>query len=261
MCSERVIDTSSLQSTKTIGQRKEAKQTEERRRNAGASEDENLKNSGSKGDERDDDDQFATVQVQTPLPVDLGLSRVGAALKLPSSRSLDEHNPLVRKKRNRQNEPSWRQRLQDIHPTSKIMDNEYPYMEISSPSSENGEYSDWSGISSDDGSAVVDSKDELFESKNVNSHKQLDEAPGTQVAKRKSGAEGERTQQRAKYFKLWAREQSGFNSSKSNISGLPELPLMQREVVAVDPNSQSRPPVPASNDVISQRVHLPMDCA
>jgi hypothetical protein len=35
---------------------------------------------------------------------------------------------------------------------------------------------------------------------------------------------GENAQQRAKHFKLWAREQSGLGSSISNISSLPALP-------------------------------------
>lgn len=250
MCSERVIDTSSLQSTKTIGQKKEAKQTEGRIQSV-----DTLKNDSSisEGNKRDDGDQFALTQPQPPLSVDLEAPQIGTALKI-SSLSLDEHKPLVKRKWRCQNKPSWRQRLHDTYPKSKIMDNEYSDRHLSSSSSENDEYSEWSGFSSDD-SAIVDPKDALFESKkDVNLPKGLDRSSVTAVAKQESGTKEESSQQRAKYFKLWAREQSGFGGSQSNISSLPRFPIVQREVVTADFSGHDCPQTSASNDVKSKRV-------
>jgi hypothetical protein len=258
MRSERVVDTSYLQSTKTIGQRKEGKQTEERGQNVDTLENENSRGSSSERDERDDGDHFAPIQLQPPPPAGLEMSQIGAALKT-SFRSLDRHNPSVRKLK-RQNKPSWRQRLQDARPTSKTMDNECTDRDISSPSSESGEYSEWSGFSSDD-SVVVDPKDEPLESFNgVGLLNGLDRTSGTEVTNHESDTEGERTQQRAKYFKLWAREQSGFGGSQSNISSLPPLPPMLREVATADFSGLNHPPVSTSNDVKSQRVYLSTGC-
>lgn len=247
--SERDIDTSSLRSTKTLGQSEKTKHQgyhEERIWRA-----EGEKSGESSLDEYDSNETNGN-SCQHTEPKNFDPSVVGAALRSGVSQAIPEYT-AVRKSRKRQLKPGWRQRLEDARKALKYEESDISASSMSS--SEDSEFSDWNGFS--DGEfpdVVIGNKHEPMEPGN-----EANSTPGPYEADTSERYDSfndgeENTHQKAREFKLWAREQSGFGPSLSNIASLPELPPRQLQPTLAVLEKQVDPPASSDNDTKRQRV-------
>lgn len=255
--SERTIDTSSLRSTKTLGQSGKSKPQESRKERHWQAEDSEDDSRKSTNDEYSNDGVNAD---DGPAGRKEGnhvnsSAVVGAALRAVSGRASADHIS-IRKKRNTQVKPSWRERLEEAR--KKPNDGDPDLSEGSMSSSEDSEFSDWGGLS--------DVEATNPEPERTNSHLPLLEA---EIEDNPSSIKGysrssesmhnslydgnENANQRAKNFKVWAREQSGLGDLPSNISTLLALPSKAPEAV-VSPLKKQSPPIVATKDVTRSRV-------
>jgi len=229
--SERVVDTSSLRSTKTIGQAKKAKSEKSR---------------NGQWDTLSSEEEDAAVGViddisvnltsssildghaQQALSEDINKPMVGSALKGGKGQEDGKASNVVR--RAKSSRLSWRERLGDKRNLLGVEKSEDPESEMSLESESESELSEWSGFSD---------RDELEPDVGTSDHTQnsgaaavpltapteeidfISESSGDNSSEDEDA--GDR-QTRAKEFKEWAREQSGLGSSVSNISSLPQLP-------------------------------------
>jgi hypothetical protein len=118
--------------------------------------------------------------------------------------------------------------------------------DTSSESDTEGQYSEWTGFSDKDeaegvqGNAHVEPQAQSPEISLVAPHildEEIDNDPRSSDIENSSDDEGDGDgQTRAKEFKKWAREQSGFGGSISNISSLPQLSpgLKKQHIITVD---------------------------
>jgi hypothetical protein len=157
---------------------------------------------------------------------------VGTALKKDTiQRIVRASHAAKRKSRSR---PSWRDRLANQRSSYGNEVSEGSSFDTSSDSDIESEYSEWNGISDGDEAEDVPGDvhtDNRAQSPGVSSAVPLvaDEKTDTdpESSNTENSSEGEddgNAQTRAKEFKEWAREQSGFGGSISNISSLPQLP-------------------------------------
>src|SRR5579862_4572464 len=219
MTSERVIDTSALQSTKNLGRVKQRPLDENRLLDKISdtleAEAEEVTSNYSQDDNHDE--SSATLQPMSTASPIAPIALLGTALKKADTVATVEVNP---RKRKRQEKMSWRERLELSR--KKPAEDQSSQSEMSESSSEEEEedFSDWNGLSGDD---EDDGGEDLPEQ---NGEYPLDSAQtnGSSISDVSSDSEDEQLRQRAGEFKNWAREQSGLGPSVSNISSLPPIP-------------------------------------
>jgi hypothetical protein len=260
ICSARTIDTSSLRSTKTLGQRKKANEIDSRKERDWDVHDSDNEHSADPDPNEDDDgnDKKPEVSQQATTHGHLDLDVVGAALRTGTQQIFTGHSSNL-SRRNRHDKTTWRQRLESAHAhiKSKTEDSDHSDSSISSPSE--SEVSDWSGFSSDDEDDLVEHNSDVEEDivendSQTNTHPPVseDEAPSQNEEEPEALERFDETpddgpqvaHQRAKSFKIWAREQSGLNSSHTNLSSIPVHRPEQRQTAIA-----SGKPQPASPDI------------
>ena len=175
-----------------------------------------------------EDDSRETVRVESKRSdalesssQNINPSTIGAALKSGIS-SLQPS----RKKQKSQNKPSWRERLEYSRKDSS--DSDTSVSDSNTSTSNDDDYSDWSGLGGENEQAnsVVHEETAHRDSSEGDDEippQDTDEVEAANLSQTDSDG-GEDVHQRASQFKSWAREQSGFGSSLSNISSLPALP-------------------------------------
>lgn len=171
-------------------------------------------------------------------------SSVGTALKKGISQTLARTSHAAKRKRT--SRPSWRERLANQQDSNDNGVSEGSDFDTSSEIDSEGQYSDWTGFS--DGDEAEDLHDNAHTNPQAQSseislvaphilHEEIDNDPGSSDIENSSEDEDDGdVQTRAKEFKKWAREQSGFGGSISNISSLPQLPtgLKKPHILTVD---------------------------
>lgn len=194
-----------------------------------------------------------SLDILIPPIKEVNLPLVGSALRNGITTALVEHIP--NRKKLRTENPSWRERLELAHRKSVQQDSSE--LDSSAQSSDESLFSGWSGIhSQDDGNGNVFPITEKSQPSETepDSSRNTDSSTSSAKAHLKSTEIESDTKQRAMQFKLWAREQSGFGTSISNIPALlipspkkPETgPSLKRE------NSEDR--TQALQSVTLQRV-------
>lgn len=179
-------------------------------------------------------------------------SFVGAALKPGVSQAITPVAAL--RKLKRRLEPSWRQRLQEARKKPVDEASDASDSGMTSLSEEDGEFSDWSGFSEGDVDLEVHDQHLTPEPENVISPSS-DPSEAEKLESEEERNDGEEdVVQRAKDFKVWAREQSGFGGSRSNIDSLPPLLSRKREAVTNASTIQDEPPNVSSSATKHQRV-------
>jgi len=148
------------------------------------------------------------------------LRAVGAALKSGFS----SHGP-TRTKQKPQNKLSWRERLE--YNRKDKDDSDANISDSDASTSDKDDHSDWSGFASesDHAESVVhrESVDPQSSESDDGIHHPATELEVADQAQTLDDS-GENMHRRASQFKLWAREQSGFGNTQSNISSLPVHP-------------------------------------
>jgi hypothetical protein len=153
-------------------------------------------------------------------------STIGAALKSGIS-SLQ----ASRKKQKSQNKLSWRERLG--YSRKDASNSDAGVSDSHTSASDDDDYSDWSGLGGENehANSVVHEDTAHRDSSEDDDEippQDTDQVEAANISQT-DGDGGEDVHQRASQFKSWAREQSGFGSSLSNISSLPALPSPQSD--------------------------------
>lgn len=257
-CSERTIDTSSLRSTKTLGQIGKAKPREVRKGQRWQDEDSEHNSGESTNDEYDNDGANADGDMARPNKFNHVDSSavVGAALRTRSGQACADHIS-IRKRRNIQVKPSWRQRLEEARKKPNDVDSDISEQSMSSL--DDCEFSDWSGLSDAEATNPVvertNSHLPLLEAENEDDPPSIEEYSPSPESMDNGLYDGDgNVKQRAEHFKVWAREQSGLGDLPSNISTLPALPPKTREAVVASLKKQTNPPIIVTKDVTRSRV-------
>jgi len=223
------VDTSALRSTKLLGQGQKIKLQQPRKgtpRDNSDTEDEPSTNSATEDDSHDSVRKNKEDGTPESSVQNTNQSVVGSALK--SGFSI--HGP-TRTKQKSQNQVSWRERLE--HSRKDIDDSDVNSSDSETSTSNDDEYSDWSGFASEServesvvhGESVNPQSPESDDGIPHPSMQQVDVADQDQTL----DDGGEHLHQRVSQFKLWAREQSGFGNTQSNLSSLPVLPPGKNE--------------------------------
>jgi len=146
------------------------------------------------------------------------LTAFGTALKSGFS----NHGP-TRTKQKPQNKLSWRERLE--YNRKDKGDSDANISDSDASTSNEDDYSDWSGFASESDHAELVIHKESVDPQSSESDDGIP-PPATQQLRVADSLDdsGENLHQRASQFKLWAREQSGFGNTLSNISSLPVHP-------------------------------------
>jgi hypothetical protein len=258
--SERTVDTSSLRSTKTLGQSGKSKpregrkdwhtQAEDSEDNPRKSTNDEYSNDGVNADDdptgRKEPNHFQSSAV------------VGAALRAVSGQPSADHIS-IRKRRNTQVKPSWRQRLEEARKKPNDDDSDLSEGSMSSP--DDSEFSDWAGLSDAEVTNPeverTNSHFPLLEAEIEDNPSSFKEYSHSSESMHNSLYDGdENANQRAKHFKVWAREQSGLGDLPSNISTLLPLPPEAREAVVSSLKKQN-PPIIVTKEVTRSRVLQP----
>ena len=248
---ERQVDTSTLRSTKLLGQRQRTKlERRTQRPRSSDNEDELSANSAA------EDDRYDTIQKDSneiaKLESTANHTPVGAALKSGAG----NHGP-ARAKQKEQNKVTWRERLE--YNRIYIDKSESNLSDSDTSTSTDGEYSDWSGFTSEGPGAIsagygnsVDPDASASGEEHAPFTTQQNEA-ADQIESLDDGEES--LHQRASQFKLWARQQSGLDISESNISSLPLLPSIESKAkITTSAKSRSDGIETTSNGLEPRRV-------
>ena len=176
-------------------------------------------------------------------------SVVGAAIKAGSSKGLP-----IRNRRNKPVKPSWRERLEDSwrDPT----DEESDLSDSIATSSDDSEFSDWSGFTVDDGTdpAVEKPLGELPLKNEANTYLTEQNSTTDEAFDDDIGNQEGTARQRAEQFKAWAREQFDHEGSLSNVASLPVLLPEQRDALVPSLKKSSESPIIVSGDLTRSRV-------
>jgi hypothetical protein len=126
------------------------------------------------------------------------------------------------------------------------------------PTSNDDDYSDWSGFASESDHADSINHGESVDPQSSEIQDGIP-PPATQQVQLVDQAQtldkgSENLHQRASQFKLWAREQSGFGNTQSNISSLPIIPPGKREVKPAASKIVNDPTETPSNGLRPARV-------
>ena len=247
-----------MRSTKTLGQNGKTKSREGRKERHWQAEDSEDNSGGFSNDEYENNGANAEGEIAGPAEINHidSSAVVGAALRAGSGQASADR-VSIRKTRNIQIKPSWRQRLEEAR--KKANDDDSDLSEGSMSSSDDSEFSDWSGFS--------DAEATNPEVERTNSHLPLREPENednpSSIKEYSSSSESldnglydgdENAKQRAEHFKLWARTQSGLGDLPSNISTLPVLPPKAREAIVASFNKQANPAIVATKNVTRSRV-------
>jgi len=184
------------------------------------------------------DDSPDTVQVEikgdaTPeyISQEANQSKVGVALK--SGRS---NLSAARKRQKPPNKLSWRERLEVKR--NDADEEEASESDSDTSLSDDKDYSEWSGFGSEDDNANSVAQEGTIHQGSSDSDDEIPPQNADEVELDNFSAtvlDGDDTvHERASQFKSWAREQSGFGISQSNISSLPSLPSSK-------PDSKAKP--------------------
>jgi hypothetical protein len=255
--SERTVDTSSLRSTKTLGQSGKAKYREDREERHWQAEDSEDNSGASSNDEYDNTGVNADNDIAGPSRLNHISSSavVGAALRAGSGQAPADHVSI--RKTSTQIQPSWRQRLEEAR--KRPNDSDQSLSEGSASSEDDSEFSDWSGFSDTEAANPegerTNSHLSHLELENEDNHPSIEECSPSSISMNNDLYDGdENTKQRAEHFKLWAREQSGLGNLPSNISMLPVLPPKAREALVTSFKKQASAPIVATTDIARSRV-------
>lgn len=224
ICRERVVDTSALQSTKTLGQAKQRrldanKLLPNQSENVGKVEEETEKLNETDAD-HEGSPTLNFFVVGSSSSSNRPSSALASALK---KADLTTGADSKTKKRKRPAKMSWRERL-EISKKKRMDDETSSLSEISDVHREeeeddDGEFSEWNGFSDEaSGEDITDQETYL------NGEKEQPVVVARHPSGSASDSEEEDNRSRALNFKNWAREQSGFGPSVSNLSSLPKIP-------------------------------------
>jgi hypothetical protein len=244
------VDTSSLRSTKMLGQKEIPNESTRKQRNWDTSDAES--ESQEELDTKEPEPLNGYHNETNPfLKNDSKFSVVGAALKKGSGNPTSGQTSNPRKRKQRGTGLSWRERLESTKSVANQENSESSsYMESSSSDSE---YSDWSGLSADDDNPKVDAPTDNH--RQSESDNETDSSQNGDIStldgndNQLSDEAKERVHQQAQDFKNWAREQSGLIASRSNISSLPVLLPEQREAIVASRKKIEKPSIPSENEV------------
>jgi hypothetical protein len=230
-----------------LGQNKDTRREVTRRRAVSV---EVHSDSNDEEDVLDREIQHVSKLAQQKLPDMVGAAGVGTALK--GSKPISYSIP-VRKRKHSQ--LSWRERLNELgkKPNEKEMERSVS----DAMSSDDSEYSDWSGIP-EDGSApyIADNLREDQSGASAEQVKLSEDADEIGTSGSLSDAsEEENIRRRANEFKNWAREQSGLGDSVSNISSLPQLAPQERQAIVASLKKDTELFVSASTDFQAHAVN------
>jgi hypothetical protein len=221
LTSQRVVDTSSLQSTKTLGRFKQAKKAGPPRQSDCTEDEADDVLNGNVDTEIISAPDIASDTISAS-PFESETPAIGCALKLPDAERDSKIKQTIKRRRL---PPTWRERLEEAQ--IKARDSQLSERDDESASN-NSDYSEWSGFSSDD-------SDHGETPQNTNNHSAaMAEAPISKyplVDDDSSDSEMD-LHHRTTSFKDWAREQSGLGPSISNISSLPPIPSRNVDLVA-----------------------------
>jgi hypothetical protein len=189
-------------------------------------------------------------------------STVGAALKRPDDTLFNQSSRP--RKRRKADKTSWRERLEEARgkPAEDASDEGSDSSDSISSMSDDSEYSDWGGISSNDqpDGDLEDrhaSQPRNDDSESDSSHSEVESESNTQgssSAEDDSEENAEQVRQQAKGFTIWARQQSGFGETISNINSLPRLTDEQKKAISAARESEEISLLPQQEPTEVQQV-------
>ena len=238
---ERKIDTSSLQSTKRIGQLGRTVTRQPRIKQTsnvvehGVEPPDNSESEAEKdflenrNGDSDHSNSFEPRKETAPTMVGAALKSNGFAV-------------VKRKPKKAATGQTWRERIQG---TYAFIEDESSFSDESESSSESQGYSEWGGLS-DDGRQENEGQGEvgghiLSDSPNEETTSGDDDDDEGEEAENKAPESKSNVHERAKQFTDWAREQSGFGGTAPNLSTLPQIPNELRKPVEHVPSKSSPP--------------------
>ena len=171
---------------------------------------------------------------------------VGAALKRPDDTVFNQSSRP--RKRRKADKASWRERLEEARgkPSEDASNEASDSSGSISSMSDDSEYSDWGGISSNDPPYGVLEDRHVSQPRNddsdsESSHSEVESesnSEGSSSAEDDSQENTEHVRQQAKGFTIWARQQSGFGETISNINSLPQLTDEQKKAISAARESE-----------------------
>jgi hypothetical protein len=187
---------------------------------------------------------------------------VGAALKRPDDTLFNQSSRP--RKRRKADKASWRERLEEARgkPAEDASDDRSDSSDSISSMSDESEYSDWGGITNNDqpdgvleDRHVSQLRNDDSESESSNSEVESEsETEGSSSAEDDSQDNAEQIRQQAKGFTIWARQQSGFGETISNINSLPQLTDEQKKAISAARESEAISLVPQQEPTEVQQV-------
>lgn len=225
------------------------------------------------GLEENDTTKEINVDIKIPessVPIQAEPVTVGAALRNSNDTGF---NIVSRpRKRRKVDKASWRECLENSRgKLSEDAEAETDGSDSDSDSisslSDETEYSDWGGISpyeepdsvAEDNNGDKESQDSNSEFESSQSDEESDsdseESSGTDDNSEKE-RQAENVRRLAKGFTTWARQQSGFGETISNIDSLPQLTPEQRKAIIAANEAAKLPSLPPTEPVPTHQVTL-----